>query len=144
MNGSHHMARRKNMTIEETAASRAHVHGIVPQRFYVSTGKNRVTVDAKNAREAAGIAIDRIANDESTSRSMGRLTMISRHGFESEADDDVFTATESVMEDIGFSRNENGDLVRCKTCRGVGRLDCCDTTDCLDCGGLFTKDCPDC
>ena len=128
----------------ENTSSVAPVQSIVPQRFYVSTGKNRVTVDAKNAREAAEIAIDRIVNDESTVRSMGRLTMVSRYGFETEADDDVFTATESVMEDIGFRRNEDGDLVRCRTCRGVGRLDCCERIDCLDCGGLFTKDCPDC
>lgn len=132
------------MTIEETAASQAHVHGVVHQRFYVSTGKNRITVDAKNAGEAAEIAIDRIVNDDSKSRTMGRITMVSRHGFETAVGDDVFMSTESVMERIGFSRNEDGDLVRCKTCRGVGRLDCCEEIDCLDCGGLFTKDCPDC
>lgn len=114
------------------------------QRFYVSTSKNRVTVDAKTARHAAVEAIERIVNDESTARSMGQLTMVSPYGFDSYEDDDIFMSTTSLMESIGFRPNEDGDLCRCKTCRGVGRLDCCDKIDCLDCGGLFTKDCPDC
>ena len=122
----------------------APVDAVVNQRFYVSTGKSRVTVDAPTANDAADEAIKRIVSDESKNRTIGQLVMISRHGFDSEADDDLFTLAESVMERIGFRRDAEGNLVRCKTCRGVGRLDCCDRIDCLDCGGLFTKDCPDC
>jgi hypothetical protein len=113
-------------------------------RYYVATGDSRVTVDANNVSDAFDEAIDRIVNDERRDRSMGELVVASTHGFDSDADDDVYTLTVSVMERIGFKRNEDGDLVRCKTCRGVGRLDCCEETDCLDCGGLFTRDCPDC
>ena len=114
------------------------------KRYYVTTGKNRVTVDAKTAREAAETAIDRITSDTSKARSMAEVTMVSLHGFESEADDDIFMLTVNIMLNIGFSRNEAGELVRCQTCRGVGRLDCCDKIDCLDCGGLGTKFCSDC
>jgi hypothetical protein len=128
----------------ENTSSVAPVQSIVPLRYYVATGKNRVTVEAKTAREAAEEAIERIVSDDSRSRSMGQLTQVSKYGFHSDADDDVFMATESLMEAIGFRRNDEGDLVRCMTCRGVGRVDCCDKLDCLDCGGLFTKDCPHC
>jgi hypothetical protein len=114
------------------------------KRYYVTTGKNRVTVDAKTAKEAAETAIDRITSDMSKNRSMAELTMVSLYGFDSEADDDIFMLTVNVMHTIGFKENDSGELVRCLTCRGVGRLDCCDKADCLDCGGLFTKLCPNC
>lgn len=114
------------------------------KRYYVTTGKNRVTVDAKTAKEAAETAIDRITSDTSKDRSMAEVTMVSLHGFDSEADDDIFMLTVNVMLAIGFSQNEAGELVRCMTCRGVGRLDCCNKVDCLDCGGFFKKLCPDC
>lgn len=120
------------------------LHDVVTLRWYVTTGKNRLTIDAPTSKDAFDEAIERIVNDDNTARTMGQLVMASRHGFESEADDDVFTSTVSVMERIGFRRNEDGDLVRCKTCKGVGRLDCCDKLECLDCGGLFTRLCPDC
>lgn len=132
------------MEITNAVASRDAMESIVTQRYYVATGKNRVTVEARNAREAADEAIDRIVNDDSMVRSMGQLTSISLHGFDLDSDDDILTLTTAVMERIGFRKNKNGELVRCKTCRGVGRLDCCERIDCLDCGGLFTKDCPDC
>lgn len=142
-NARHYGARTPNTNPRKDQMS-ASADAVVSQRYYVSTGKSRVTVDAPTAKDAAEEAIERIVSDESNNRPMGRLVMISRHGFDSEADDDLFTSTESVLERIGFRRDAKGNLVRCKTCRGVGRLDCCDRIDCLDCGGLFTKDCPDC
>jgi hypothetical protein len=113
------------------------------KRYYVTTGANRVTVDAKSVREAATDAIERIVSDD-VKRSMGQITMVSLHGFESDANDDVFVSTSAIMQEIGFRPNKDGELQRCRTCRGVGRLDCCDKIDCLDCGGLGTKFCTDC
>ena len=113
-------------------------------RYYVATGDSRVTVDAANVSDAFDEAIERIVNDQKRDRAMGQITVASTQGFDSDSGDDVFTSTIAVMERIGFKKNEDGEMVRCKTCRGVGRLDCCEETDCLDCGGLFTRDCPDC
>lgn len=114
------------------------------QRYYVSTGKNRVTVDATSVEDAAKQAVERIVSDESRSRAMGRLLSISKLGFDIEYDDYTFVSTTTVMKSIGFKEDENGYLFRCPKCRGIGLIDCCSKTACLDCGGSSKKLCPDC
>jgi hypothetical protein len=113
--------------------------------YFVTTGRSRVRVEANSTTEAMQEAVERIVSaPDALQRSLGQLTQCSTVDFDSGADDDVFALTQSLMVAIGFRKNAEGDLVRCNTCRGVGRLDCCEKIDCLDCGGLFTKDCPDC
>lgn len=128
----------------ETTVADASDQSIVTLRWYVTTGKNRLTIDAPTTNKAIEEAIERIVSDDNTSRSMGQLVMASLVGFDAESDDDVFSSTVSVMERIGFRRNDDDELVRCKTCKGVGRLDCCDKLSCLDCGGMSTRICRDC
>lgn len=51
----------------------------------------------------------------------------------------------SLLEDIGFKLSaDRKRWERCSSCRGVGRIDCCDAADCKKCGGLFTAWCADC
>ncbi len=46
--------------------------------------------------------------------------------------------------EIGSTYWPEEEPAECSTCNDVGRVDCCDAVDCKQCGGLFTKDCPDC
>ena len=51
----------------------------------------------------------------------------------------------SLIQDIGFRLSEDGKMwTRCKICRGIGRVDCCEESDCQRCRGLFTAWCTHC
>ena len=51
----------------------------------------------------------------------------------------------SLIEDMGFRLSADGKTWRrCRLCRGIGRVDCCEQLDCERCQGLFTAWCTAC
>lgn len=109
-------------------------------KYFVRTGGNEVTIEAKSPMDAICEAFERIVAEAGA---MGQIAICSTESFTSCKDDDVIIASTCALEHIGF-REHDGVMTRCGECRGVGRVDCCDKIDCQKCGGLFTRDCPRC
>lgn len=65
-------------------------------KFYVSSGDLRCTIDRENQHEAA-IGAFQSLQDNPVDR-LGTLTMVSEHGYDSEADDDMYFCTIDLLD----------------------------------------------
>ncbi len=72
-------------------------------KYYVSSGDLRLAVSADTSRDAAIDAFARLS--ENPIQSLGKLTMVSEHGFDSEADDDCYFCTIDLLEETGQMDN---------------------------------------
>ena len=109
-------------------------------QFFVRTGGNELTIEAKSPMDAICEAFEKIVAEAGA---MGQIAICSTESFTSCKDDDLIISSIVALEHIGFRQN-GGTMTRCGQCRGVGRIDCCDNLACPDCGGQFTRDCPAC
>ncbi len=73
-------------------------------KYYVTTGDFQVVIEGqKDPKEAALEAFDGLA--ESKAGSLGSVTLVSRHGFDSESPDDIWIPTMDLLEQTGMIAN---------------------------------------
>lgn len=69
-------------------------------KYYISTGEFKCVLDRQNQKIAAVDAFKILNNAD-----LGVITMVSEHGFESEADDNIYFHTINLLEESGQIEN---------------------------------------
>lgn len=68
-------------------------------KYYVSSGELNVACDTENPDDAVLFAFNRLK--DVPVNQLGRLTLVSEHGFDSDLDDDVYYITCDILNETG-------------------------------------------
>lgn len=67
-------------------------------RYFVCSGDHHWSIEENDQREAALSAFNELASSLPTDKLLGKLTMVSEHGFGGDAPDDMFFCTLDLLE----------------------------------------------
>jgi hypothetical protein len=72
-------------------------------KYYVSSGELQRAIDRPKPKDAAVAAFNTLK--ERPVKLLGKLTMVSEHGFDSEADDDIYFCTVDLLDETDQLEN---------------------------------------